>query len=432
MADHKNKTKQLCNLLAKSRKRIFGNDIFTIMTELKNIKTQFPIFTHHPNLVYLDNAATTQKPQLVIDAISSFYQKENANIHRGLYPMAVATSQKYEQVRQKVATFLNAASSDEIVYTTGTTASINLVAHSFLFPRLKEGDEVIISAMEHHANLIPWQMVCKQKGASLRVIPMNEKGELEMMEFRAMLSDKVKMVAVTHISNSLGTINPIEEIIDFAHQKNIPVLVDGAQSVAHYPIDLQVIDADFFTFSGHKLFGPTGVGILYGKKQYLNEMQPYQFGGDMIKNVTFEASTFADVPQRFEAGTTNIVGVIGLGAAVDFVNSLDRMYLIKHMEEMRLDLENKLLEINGLEIVGQAEKKSAIASFVMKNIHPHDIATFLGADNIAIRAGHHCTQPIMDFFRISATTRASFSIYNQPDEVDIFVEKIKEIKQFFG
>lgn len=401
------------------------------MIELKNIKPHFPIFSHHPDLVYLDNAATTQKPQIVIDAISNFYEKENANIHRGIYPLAVSASQKYEQVRGKVAQFLNAESSDEIVYTSGTTASINLVAHSFLNPRLKQGDEVIISAMEHHANLIPWQMACKKTGAQLRVIPMNKNGELDLAVFKSMLSSKVKMVAIVHVSNSLGTINPIEEMIDLAHQKDIPVLVDGAQSVAHYPIDIQMMDADFFTFSGHKLFGPTGVGILYGKKQYLNEMEPYQFGGDMIKNVTFEKSIFADVPQRFEAGTTNISGVIGLGAAIDFINEIDRKEVLSFLKKMENDLILKLLDINGLSVVGQAKSKSSIVSFSMKNIHPHDVATFLGTENIAVRAGHHCTQPVMDFFQIPATTRVSFSIYNQPEEIDFFVEKVKEIKQFF-
>lgn len=402
------------------------------MIELKNIKSYFPIFTHHPDLIYLDNAATTQKPQVVIDAISNFYEKENANIHRGIYPMAVSASQKYEQVRGKVAQFLNSESSDEIVYTSGTTSSINLVANSFLLPRLKLGDEVLISAMEHHANLIPWQMVCKKVGANLRVIPMNHDGELDLTAYKNMLSGKVKMVAIVHISNSLGTINPVKEMIDLAHQKNIPFLVDGAQSVSHYKIDMQELNADFFTFSGHKLFGPTGVGVLYGKKQYLNEMQPYQFGGDMIKNVTFEESIFADIPQRFEAGTTNIAGVIGLGAAIDFINKLDRLEVLNFIKKMENRLKDKLLEINGLKIVGQAKNKSSIISFSMGNIHPHDVATFLGAENIAVRAGHHCTQPVMDFFQIPATTRASFTIYNQPEEVDFFIEKIKEIKQFFG
>jgi len=402
------------------------------MIDLKNIRAEFPIFFHHPNLVYLDNAATTHKPQSVIDSISNFYQKENANIHRGIYPLAAQTTQKYEQVRNKVASFLNAPDSTNIVYTSGTTASINLVAHSFLNNRLKKGDEIIISAMEHHANLIPWQMICKKKEANLRVIPMNKEGELDLGNFKEMLSEKTKLVAVVHVSNTLGTINSIEEIIDFSHQKNIPVLVDAAQSVAHYPIDVQALDVDFLTFSGHKLFGPTGIGILYGKKQYLLAMEPYQFGGDMIKNVTFEETTFADVPQRFEAGTTNVAGVIGLGAAIDFVNQLDRRAVMNYLNDLTLDVTGKLLKINNLEIIGNAKNKSSIISFSLKNIHPHDVATFLGTDHIAVRAGNHCTQPVMDYFNLPGTTRASFTIYNRPEEIDLLVEKIKEIQQFFS
>ena len=402
------------------------------MIDLKNIRAEFPIFSHHPKLVYLDNAATTHKPQSVIDAISNFYQKENANIHRGIYPLAAQTTQKYEQVRSKVAQFLNAPDAHNIVYTSGTTASINLVAQAFLKTQLKEGDEVIISAMEHHANLIPWQMICKINKANLSIIPMNENGELDLMSFKKMLSVKTKMVAVVHVSNSLGTINSIEEIIELSHQKNIPVLVDAAQSVAHYPIDVQALDVDFLTFSGHKLFGPTGIGILYGKKQYLEQMEPYQFGGDMIKSVTFEETTFADVPQRFEAGTTNVAGVIGLGAAIDFVNQLDRIAVGDYLNNIALDATDKLLKINDLEITGKAKNKTSIISFSLKNIHPHDVATFLGTDHIAVRAGNHCTQPVMDYFNLPGTTRASFTIYNRPEEVDFLVEKIKEIQQFFS
>lgn len=408
-----------------------GNDIFTDMFDYKKIRAEFPIFSHHPDLIYFDNAATTHKPKSVIDTISNFYQKENANIHRGIYPLAARTTMKYEAVRSKVAKFIQADSPNEIIYTSGTTTSINLVAQSFLRPRLKEGDEVIISAMEHHANLIPWQMICKNAGANLRVIPMNKKGELDLAKFKTMLSRKVKMVAIVHISNSLGTINPIEEIIELSHQKDIPVLVDGAQSVAHYPIDVQALDVDFFTFSGHKLFGPTGVGILYGKKSYLEQMQPYQFGGDMIKNVTFEETIFAEVPQRFEAGTTNIAGVIGLGAAIDFVSSLDRVGVANYIKGLTDYAMDKLLKINDLEVVGTAKNKSSIISFTLNNIHPHDVATFLGTDNIAIRAGNHCTQPVMDFYKIAGTTRVSFSIYNHTAEIDILVEKIKEIREFF-
>ena len=401
------------------------------MIAQKNIRDHFPIFSHHPSLIYLDNAATTHKPQEVIDAISNFYQQGNANIHRGIYPLAAEASLKYEKSRNDIAQFLNAPNSDDIIFTSGTTESINIVAQSFLEPNLEIGDEVLISAMEHHANLIPWQMACKRKGAVLKVIPFDEKGTLDMISFQSLLTSRVKMVAIVHVSNSLGTVNPIEEIINLAHQKNIPVLVDGAQSIAHYSIDVQKLDVDFFTFSGHKIFGPTGIGVLYGKKQYLTKMKPIQFGGGMIKDVTFEETEFADSPKRFEAGTANIGGVIGLGAAISFVNKIDRKEVNAFLQKIRNELTDKLLKINDLEVIGQAKNKSSIVSFCMKNIHPHDIATFLGAENIAVRAGHHCTQPVMDIYNLHATTRASFSIYNRLEEVDILVEKIKELQQFF-
>ena len=402
------------------------------MIDAQDIKKQFPIFTHHPNLAYLDNAATTQKPQMVIDGITHFYQKENANIHRGIYDLAAKTSQKYEAVRTKVAQFINASDDKNIVYTSGTTASINLVAYSFLAARLKEGDEVIISSMEHHANLIPWQMVCKAKGADLRIIPIHENGELDMMAFRAMLSSKTKMVALVHVSNALGTINPIEEVINLAHQKNVPVLLDVAQSVVHYEIDVQKWEVDFLVFSGHKLFGPTGIGVLYGKSEWLGQMQPYQFGGDMIKNVTFDNTIFADVPQRFEAGTTNIAGVIGLGYAIDFISQFDKKKIQSYLKQLTSGATEKILQVNGLKIIGTAKEKSAIFSFAFGNIHPHDVATFLGAENIAVRAGNHCTQPLMDYFKLPGTTRASFTIYNTMKEVDRLVATLKEIQKFFS
>ena len=401
------------------------------MIQPETIKNQFPIFTHHPNLVYLDNAATTQKPQSVIDGISNFYQKENANIHRGIYPLATQASQKYEQVREKVGQFIGANRPSNIIYTNGTTGGINLVANAFLAPRLEKGDEVLISAMEHHANLIPWQMVCKKKGAHLSVIPMNEQGELEMDQYKNMLSPRVKMIAVVQVSNTLGTINPIETLIELAHQQNIPVLVDGAQSVAHFPIDVEAMGADFFVFSGHKLFGPTGVGVLWGKEVHLEDMPPQYFGGDMIKNVTFEETIFADVPQRFEAGTPNIAGVIGLGYAIDFLNQFPKIAIQKHLKELTQYATDQLLSLNDLRIIGTATNKSAIISFALKNIHPHDVATFLGAENIAVRAGNHCTQPIMDFFNLSGTTRVSFTIYNTKADVDLLVEKLRGIQTFF-
>ena len=402
------------------------------MIDAIEIKKQFPIFSHHPNLAYLDNAATTQKPQMVIDGITDFYKKENANIHRGIYDLAAKTSQKYEAVRNKVAQFINAPDDKNIVYTSGTTASINLVANSFLASRLKEGDEVIISSMEHHANLIPWQMVCKAIGANLRIIPINENGELDLSAFQKMLSSKTKMVALVNISNTLGTINPVEEVIELVHQKNVPVLLDAAQSVAHYEIDVQKLDVDFLVFSGHKLFGPTGVGTLYGKKEWLGQMHPYQFGGDMIKNVTFENTTFADVPQRFEAGTTNIAGVIGLGYAIDFMTQFEKKEIQSYLKNLTAEATEKILTINDLRIIGTAKDKSAILSFAFGNVHPHDVATFLGAENIAVRAGNHCTQPLMDHFKLLGTTRASFTIYNTMEEVDRLVATLKDIQNFFA
>jgi len=395
-------------------------------------RQQFPLFQHHPTLVYLDSAATTQKPNLVIDGITNFYQKENANIHRGIYDLAAKATQKYESVRQKVADFIRANNQSEIVYTSGTTASINLVANSFLLPRLQQGDEVLVSAMEHHANLLPWQMACKAKGANLRIIPIDKSGNLDMAAYQQMLSAKTKMVAIVHISNTLATINPIEEMIHLAHQKNIPILVDGAQSTAHYPIDVTALDCDFFTFSGHKIFGPTGIGILYGKAAHLTAMSPYQFGGDMIRTVSYQDMTFAPAPQKFEAGTTNIAGVIGLGYAIDFINQLDKKEMATFVKDLGNYAREKLLGIKDLTIIGNAKNKTGIVSFVLKNAHPHDVATFLGEANIAIRAGHHCTQPLMDFYGIPATSRASFSIYNNRAEIDFLVEEVKGIQAFFG
>ena len=397
----------------------------------KKIKQQFPIFQQHPKLIYLDNAATTQKPSLVIDGITNFYQKENANIHRGIYDLAAQTSAKYEKVRTKVADFIGATSPKSIVYTSGTTASINLVATSFLAPRLSKGDEVLISMMEHHANLIPWQMVCKAKGATLRVIPINADGSLDMNAYKQALSTKTKMVAITHISNSLGTINPVAKIIALAHQNDTPVLIDGAQSTAHYSIDVNALDADFFTFSGHKIFGPTGIGILYGKQELLENMSPSQYGGDMIRSVSFEETSFAPSPQRFEAGTTNIAGVVGLGYAIDFLNQLDKKAIGEYLKSLGKYAQEQLSAMDGLTIIGTAPEKTGIISFTLKDIHPHDIASFVGANNIAIRAGHHCTQPLMNHLKLPATSRASLSIYNTQEDIDLLVAAIKETIDFF-
>ncbi|MCB9275148.1 MAG: SufS family cysteine desulfurase [Lewinellaceae bacterium] len=395
------------------------------------IRQQFPIFSHHPELAYLDNAATTQKPRAVIDGLAAFYEKQNANIHRGIYSLSAQATLQYEQVRRKVAALIGAPGPGSIVYTSGATAGINLVASSFLLPRLRPGDEVLISAMEHHANLIPWQMACRQAGARLGVIPMSPVGELDMAAFRQMLSGRVKMLAITHLSNTLGTINPVEEMTALAHRKGIPVLVDGAQSAAHLEIDVAGWGVDFFAFSGHKLFGPTGIGILYGRAEHLEAMQPVIFGGDMVRNVTFEETSFAAPPQRFEAGTTHIAGVIGLGCAVDFVSRLDRPAVRARVEALGQYARALLAEIPGLRFIGEARQAGAIVSFVLDRVHPHDLATFLSAEHIAVRAGHHCTQPIMQYYGIPGTTRASFTLYNTREEAERLAAQVREAQKFF-
>lgn len=398
----------------------------------EKIKQQFPFFQYHPDLVYLDNAATTHKPKIVINGIQQFYERENANIHRGIYDLAAQTSIKYEQVRKKVAQFIGTQQANSIIYTSGTTASINLVAQSFLLPRLQAGETVLISAMEHHANLIPWQMVCKAKGAFLKVIPVNQKGEIDLKAYKELLSPSTRLVAITHISNALGTINPIEEMIDLAHQKGAKVVIDGAQSAAHYPIQVETWDCDFFTFSGHKIFGPTGIGVLYGKPELLQEMPPYQFGGDMIRKVSYQDTTFATVPQRFEAGTTNIAGVIGLGYAIDFLAPYDKQQIATYVKSLGKYADQALANLPEVTILGKAANKTGICSFLIKNAHPHDVATFLGSAKVAIRAGHHCVQPLMDFYAIPGTSRASFTIYNTKSDIDRMVKAIKEVISFFN
>ncbi len=402
------------------------------MFDPQQIRTHFPIFSHRPELIYLDNAATTQKPISVIRAISDFYEKENTNVHRGIYEMAASTSQKYEEVRQKTADFIGAAKKEEIVFTSGTTASINLVAQSFLIPRLETGDEVVISMMEHHVNLIPWQQACKLKGAKLVVAPINKAGELDLKIFKSLLSERTKLVAVTHVSNTLGTINPIGEILEMAHKRDIPVLVDGAQSAAHFDIDVEAWDVDFFVFSGHKMYGPTGVGILYGKEEHFTKMLPVHFGGNAIREVRFEETVFALPPRCFEPGTPNIAGVIGFGQAIDFVSSFDKKGVKYHLQRLTELATEKLQKVKGVKIVGTAKNKSPVISFTLGNVHPHDVATFLGAENIAVRAGHHCTQPLMDFYKIPGTSRISFAIYNTMEEVERMAIVIKEIQRFFN
>lgn len=394
------------------------------MKTLKDIRNDFPILSREVNgkpLVYLDNGATTQKPQLVIDAISNYYSTENSNIHRGVHTLSQEATTAYEEARVKIQQFINAKHSHEVIFTSGTTDSINLIATTFGKKHLKRGDEVIITAMEHHSNIVPWQMICEEKEAILKVIPINKKGELILEEFKNLISEKTKLVSFTHTSNSLGTINPTEEIIEIAHANNALVLIDAAQAIGHDRVNVQKLDADFFVFSGHKLFGPTGIGVLYGKEVLLNDLPPYQGGGDMIKTVTFEKTTYNELPHKFEAGTPNIAAGIGLGAAIDYVNSIGFEFIQKQEKELLHYATQELRKINGLKIIGEAEHKTSVISFVVEGVHPFDIGVILDKLGIAIRTGHHCTQPLMDFFEIPGTARASFSFYNTTEEVDILI-----------
>ncbi len=405
------------------------------MFDVDRIRKDFPILNeriHGKPLVYLDNGATSQKPRAVIDVIEKYYSQENSNIHRGVHYLSAQATLAYENARSKVRAFINAESDKEIIFVRGTTEGINLVAQSYARTFLKADDEIIISAMEHHSNIVPWQMVCEQVGAILRVIPINDDGEIIMSEYESLLNSKTKMVAVVHVSNSLGTINPIKKIIDLAHHKSIPVLIDGAQAVQHMAVDVRALDADFYTFSGHKLFGPTGVGILYGKKALLDKMPPYQGGGDMIRSVTFKKTTYNDLPAKFEAGTPNIAGGIALGATIDYIQGigLDHIYAYEY-ELLKLATE-KMSAIKGLRIIGTAKEKAGVISFVLDNIHPHDVGTILDQEGIAIRTGHHCTQPVMERFGVPATSRASVAFYNKIEEIDILVRAIHKVMEMFN
>ncbi|OFZ55008.1 MAG: cysteine sulfinate desulfinase [Bacteroidetes bacterium RIFCSPHIGHO2_02_FULL_44_7] len=391
--------------------------------DLESIRSQFPALSlevHGKSLVYLDNGATSQKPKVVIDAVSHFYEKENANIHRGVHHLSQEATARYEEARTRIQKYIGAAHSEEVLFTSGTTGSINLLAFSF-GELLKPGDEIIISAMEHHSNIVPWQMTCERKGCSLKVIPINQAGELEMESYAALLSDKTRLVAVTHISNTLGTINPVQKIIEMAHEKGAVVLIDGAQSIQHMPINVRELDCDFFAFSGHKVFGPTGVGVLYGKKELLDEMPPWQGGGDMIAKVTFAKTTYNELPHKFEAGTPNIAGGIGLGAAFEFLEGLDMNELMRHEQQLAQYAEEQLLRLPGVRLIGEAKEKTSVVSFVVDGAHPFDIGTLLDKMGIAVRTGHHCTQPLMDFYNIPGTVRASFAFYNTMEEVDVLV-----------
>jgi cysteine desulfurase / selenocysteine lyase len=405
------------------------------MTTTNTFRKDFPILSrtvHNKPLIYLDNGATTQKPQCVIDKERTYYTEINSNIHRGVHHLSQLATSAFEEVREVVANFVNAPSTDEIIFTKGTTDGINLIASCFGKSFLQEGDEVLISTMEHHSNIVPWQMICEEKKATLKVIPMHRSGELDMAAFDELLSSRTKIVSVVHVSNTLGTINPIETIIEKAHAKGIPVLLDAAQSVAHFPIDVQALDVDFLVFSSHKLFGPTGVGVLYGKSSWLNQLPPYQGGGDMIKEVTFEKTTYNVLPHKFEAGTPNIAGVIGLGEAIRYVQNAGFDVLEKLENELLEYATKQLLTIDGLTIYGTAKRKVSVISFLLDGIHPFDVGTILDQLGIAVRTGHHCTQPLMEYYNIPGTVRASFSFYNTKEDVDALVAGVKKAQQMLN
>lgn len=409
------------------------------MTETKldinKIRSDFPILNEKvycKPLIYLDNAATTQKPLSVIKKISDYYSFQNSNIHRGVHKLSQIATEEYEGAREIVKNFIKADSTEEIIFTRGTTESINLVASSFGRKYLKEGDEVLISEMEHHSNIVPWQLICEQTGAKLKVIPINDDGDIIFEEFEKLINKNTKIVSVVHVSNSLGTINPIKEIIDISHSYGAKVLIDGAQSVQHLDIDVRALDCDFFAFSGHKIYGPTGIGVLYGKKEILNDIPPYHGGGDMIKSVSFDRTIYNDLPYKFEGGTPNIAGAIGLGEALKYIESIG----IKNIEEYELELLEygtmKLNEVDKLHLIGQAKRKSSALAFIIDGIHPHDIGSILDLDGVAVRTGHHCTEPVMQHFKVPATTRASISFYNTKEEIDILVNSIFKVIDMFN
>lgn len=395
---------------------------------LKKIRSDFPILSRKVNgkpLIYFDNGATSQKPQAVITAIDNYYKHDNANIHRGVHTLSREITIAYENARATIQKHLNAVFSHEIIFTKGTTDAINLVASSFGKKYIQKGDEIIISMMEHHSNILPWQQICEEKGAILKVVPINNAGELMMDEYEKLLNDKTKIVAIAHISNTLGTINPLQKIIALAHAKNIPVLVDGAQAVPHTKVDVQALDCDFYCFSGHKLFGPTGVGILYGKEKWLSEMPPYQVGGGTIKTVSFEKTEYADLPLKFEAGTPHIAGGIGLAAAIDYINEIGLDSIAAYEATLLEYATNELHKLEGVKIIGTAKAKASVISFAVGGVHPFDIGTILDQLGIAVRTGHHCTQPLVAFYCIQGTVRISFAFYNTIEEIEIFIEALK-------
>lgn len=400
----------------------------------KKVKAEFPILTkpvRNKELVYLDNAATTQKPQRVIQAVQRYYEEENSNVHRGVHYLSEKATFEFESARKKVQQFIHAAYSHEIVFVRGTTEAVNLVAQTFGRAHLKAGDEVLITTMEHHSNIVPWQMLCQQTGVVLKVAPITDAGELDLEAFDRLLGPKTKLVSVVHVSNALGTVNPIREIIQRSHERGIPVLVDGAQALPHQRVDVQALDCDFYTFSGHKMYGPTGIGVLYGKSRWLEAMPPWQGGGDMILKVTFEKTVYNQLPYKFEAGTPNIAGAIGLGAAVDFLQELGMEKVWAHEKALLEYGTEKLKHIPGLRMVGTAKEKAGVLSFVLEDIHAHDVGTILDQEGIAIRSGHHCAQPLMDRFGLSATARASLGVYNSTEDLDALARGLLRVREVF-
>jgi cysteine desulfurase/selenocysteine lyase len=403
--------------------------------DVERIRADFPALHQEVNghpLVYLDNAATTQKPLAVIDAVRSFYENDCSNVHRGVHRLSQRATVAFEQARTTVKNHLGAADSREIVFTRSTTEGINLVASSFVRPRLEPGDEVLISTMEHHSNIVPWQLLCEERGANLVVIPIDDAGDIIIEEYERLLSDRTKIVGVVHVSNALGTVNPVREMIATAHAKGVPVLVDGAQALPHLAVDVCDLDCDFYVFSAHKVYGPTGIGALYSKRDHLLEMVPYQGGGDMILSVSFAGTTYAEPPHRFEAGTPNIEGAIGLAAALDYVGGIGLDAIAVHESRLLTDATAAVLAVPGIRLIGTARRKASVLSFVMEGVHPHDIGTILDSEGIAVRAGHHCAQPVMARYGVSATVRASFALYNTAHEIDALVAGLSKVREVFG
>ena len=402
--------------------------------DVERIREDFPILkrqVREHRLVYLDSAATTQKPRAVLDALARYYADGNANIHRGVYVLSEEATAAYDAAREKVRRFVNARASREIVFTRNSTEAINLVAHSFGRRQVGPGDEIVITHMEHHSNIVPWQLLCEQVGATLRVAPIDDTGTLQLDELERLIGPRTRLVSVVHLSNSLGTINPVRDIVAMAHRLDVPVLIDGSQAVYHMPVDVQALDCDFYVCTGHKLYGPTGIGVLYGREALLEQMPPYQGGGDMIRSVTFEKTTYADLPHKFEAGTPHIAGAIGLGAAVDYVQRIGFDAVAPHEADLLAYGTAALSEVKGLRLIGTAADKASILAFVMKGAHPHDVGTIVDTEGVAIRTGHHCTQPIMDRFGVPATARASVAMYNTREEIDALVHALQRVREMF-